>query len=572
MRKIKYPNGLGEIALMGKPAAWQRRLMLRPLRAGKYSLLAWPVQALELRHLQRVDLVFRDSHGPPQAALLTIPEFLRKPRGLREWAWVFVRWPIRTISARKPAIDSRREDFESVGPIGPVGSPGRAGTIPAASVLLFEASPVMEGRFSMEDDAAEVEHRIALWSCHQPYALDENERSIVNPEAPGALEWAKQKIESFQPHLIWGLGDTAYSDGTEATNFVDQAYGEADLKGRSGLADELRGAYRHMYRCHWSFPPLQRLMRNFPHLCVWDDHEIRDGWGSEAGDFAGGNPVVFATARGVAEEFILNNGPRVRRTPVNPAGGSIPDAHQAYIAGSIAAFVFDGRTSRHYGDPDGRILSEQQFQDFENFCSGLVKEKRVRHLVMGTAVPFINLKDIIEDLGSRAPKILMDRIGGIRDDIRDSWHSKGNRKGLKRLIGILRRLHMRRPSLNIINISGDIHVANAFSFQPIGFTRALYQFTSSALSNREHAPEFLSALTDVSRSTYSEALGLVTRIWETVVDPNLITLEPRNDLLRVCLKVYDLSVPEAERMQAVGKDLVFDVGSERFGARRMLFG
>jgi hypothetical protein len=55
---------------------------------------------------------------------------------------------------------------------------------------------------------------------------------------------------------------------------------------------------------------------------------------------------------------------------------------------------------------------------------------------MGTAVPFINLSDVVEELGSQAPKALTDLLAGIRDDIRDSWHSKGNRHALKRLIGI----------------------------------------------------------------------------------------------------------------------------------------
>ena len=56
------------------------------------------------------------------------------------------------------------------------------------------------------------------------------------------------------------------------------------------------------------------MMCTIPHLTVWDDHEIRDGWGSEEQDFAGGNPVVFEAAREIAEEFILNNGPRIRPT------------------------------------------------------------------------------------------------------------------------------------------------------------------------------------------------------------------------------------------------------------------
>ena len=300
---------------------------------------------------------------------------------------------------------------------------------------------------------------------------------------------------------------------------------------------------------------------------MWDDHEIRDGWGSEDEDFAGGNPLVFEVARDVADEYILNNGPRVRL----PSAGERPDAHQAYVAGTVAAFIFDGRSSRRYSDPGGRVISDEQFADFEAFCAAIARDRRVKFLVMGTAVPFINLKDFVDELGSQAPKALTDLMAGIRDDLRDSWHSKGNREGLKRLIGILRKLHWRRPDLDIVNVSGDIHVANAFSFQPFGFTKCLYQFTSSALSNREHPPAAVAALVDLGTATFTEVLGFVTRIWDSLEDPNLMTLEPRGEVLRVTLRVYDLEAPAAERDRpASAKDLVFDVGAETIGLRRQL--
>jgi hypothetical protein len=556
MKPIAYPNSALDIVLMGKPAAWQRRLVIRPLRAGRYSLLAWPTHDLQLRSLQREDLRFIDDSGAPIPVLLTVPRALRP---FREWSWRLVAWP-----------DDLGPDF-GVDAQGGTGLQTRI--VPPASALLFEERPVAEGTFSLEDDAGLAPHRIVLWSCNQPYDTDEAGNAVLNPEVPGVLDWSEQRIHEFSPHVIWALGDTAYADGTVATDFVDQFYGKVDLASQPELRAELRLAYRHMYRSHWSFAPLQRLMRSTPHLCVWDDHEIRDGWGSEADDFAGGNPLVFEVAREVANEFILDGGPRVQPVPQDAAPADIPDAHQAYISGEVAAFIFDGRSSRRYSDPGGRIISEQQFADFEAFCDQVARTNEVRFLVMGTAVPFINLKDFVEEMGSRAPKALTDLMTGIRDDIRDSWHSKGNREGLKRLIGILRTLHWRRPGIDIVNLSGDIHVANAFSFQPMGFTKALYQFTSSALTNRQHPPELLAALVDVGTATFTEVLGLVTRIWDSVVDPNYLSVAPHNGALRVTLRVYDLEVPETERNNAASaKDLVFDVGNETFGVRRLLFG
>ena len=39
---VAYPNRVTDIGLVGKPAAWQRRLLLDPRRTGPYSVLAWP--------------------------------------------------------------------------------------------------------------------------------------------------------------------------------------------------------------------------------------------------------------------------------------------------------------------------------------------------------------------------------------------------------------------------------------------------------------------------------------------------------------------------------------------------
>ena len=560
---VAYPNRVTDIGLVGKPAAWQRRLLLDPRRAGPYSVLAWPTHALELRLVLRVDIEVRAGQGSPTPVLVTVPGPLR---AFREWSWRLVRWPS-ALRLERSEIEAPDEPPRPSRFARPRGIERRRR--PAISTLLYEADPALEGTFSLEDDRGESPHRLAVWSCNQPYETDEAGAATFNPEVPASLDWVENRVKEFAPHVVWGLGDTAYADGTEATNFVDEFYGRTDLASAPEIRDELRTAYRRMYRSHWSFPALQRMMCTIPHLTVWDDHEIRDGWGSEEQDFAGGNPVVFDAAREIAEEFILNNGPRIRPT----GDGEQPDAHQAYISGSVACFVFDGRTSRRYSDPGGRIISDDQFADFESFCRQIASDRRVRFLVMGTAVPFINLKDIVEELGSQAPKALTDLMAGIRDDIRDSWHSKGNREGLKRLVRILRNLHWRRPDIDIVNVSGDIHVANAFSFQPFGFTKALYQFTSSAITNRDHPPAALAALVDVGATTFSEVLGFVTRIWDSLTSPNIMTLTPVGDVLRVTLRVYDLDVPSAERERATSaKDLVFDVGSEAFGVRRLLAG
>jgi hypothetical protein len=59
----------------------------------------------------------------------------------------------------------------------------------------------------------------------------------------------------------------------------------------------------------------------------------------------------------------------------------------------------------------------------------------------------------------------------------------------------------------------------------------------------------------------------------TLTSPDVMTITPVGDVLRITLRVYDLDVPEAERDKATSaKDLVFDVGNETFGVRTMIAG
>ena len=65
----------------------------------------------------------------------------------------------------------------------------------------------------------------------------------------------------------------------------------------------------------------------------------------------------------------------------------------------------------------------------------------------------------------------------------------------------------------------------------------------------------------------------MTRIWDTLTSPNVMTIAAVGDVLRITLRVYDLDVPEGERDKATSaKDLVFEVGNETFGVRRMIAG
>lgn len=294
-----------------------------------------------------------------------------------------------------------------------------------------------------------------------------------------------------------------------------------------------------MYRHYWSLEPMRRVMGNYPHLFIWDDHEIHDGWGSEGKDSNPGNRAMFRVAQEVAAEYILNSGPRVR-----PGGA---EAHQAYILNGMASFIFDTRTSRNYEASKDRLISRSQFDDFVGFLESLRSKPQVTDVVLNTTVPFVGLKAWVNTLITRAPDLLNDHLlQGVRDDVRDGWTSPGNIETLSAVLEALRRFMAERPDVRVINVSGDIHVANAFEIHIPGASRPIYQVTSSAITNRHHPPDLVASATDISSSEFIEGVGQVRRIWDTVTDPNILLMRVGSGRSEFTLKVWSED-PEQRR-------------------------
>ena len=130
----------------------------------------------------------------------------------------------------------------------------------------------------------------------------------------------------------------------------------------------------------------------------------------------------------------------------------------------------------------------------------------------------------------------------MRDDIRDSWHSPANRRQLSKLIDILRNLHHARNDLEFINVSGDIHLSNAFVFQPDGFNKPLFQVTSSALTNDPPSEEGLLKLLSVdgplSYNASSELFGKMERLWHEGKTQNFLTINANMHAIELHLHTY----------------------------------
>lgn len=601
LEPVKYPNRLDDIAVVGRTGAWQRNFMLRPKYGGRFLFLLYPRQGVAPENVLTKPVHFPNFNSAPKVLEFRIPP---EQRVHHEWDWRLVKTTFE---------DTEEGDFELRETVERPGD-GFLDGWPAASLaaeaeaegslshLIFEARPALEGHIRFSEELDRDVSRMIAWSCHQPYET-QNGNPGIHRDSKDILTWLNSYAKKFNPHRIWALGDTCYSDGIGPLNFVKQVYEKTGWHNNWDLRKDLLSLYRLCYRHHWSFPAMQDLMRNYPHIAMWDDHEIRDGYGSESVDFREENKAMKDIASQAAEEYLFKWNTRVR----SEAGKNITiDNHYAYVDAPVATFVFDGRNNRRYGEdiplpPDiplfasiivgliggavtggvlggiagaigggvlgtttstaatvavekelielyrwhnpGEVISVQQLADFGRYCDHIKGLPSVRYLLLGNSVPFIYVNDIIETLAAELELTATETGKNIRDDIRDSWHSPGNQRQLSRLIDILRNLHVARPDIEIINLSGDIHISNAFVAQPEGFSKPIFQVTSSALTNRISISDSVSNLLSVGGTlSFLETdgdFGEVRRLWHEGVYQNFLSIEARETEIVLNLHVYN---------------------------------
>jgi phosphodiesterase/alkaline phosphatase D-like protein len=125
-------------------------------------------------------------------------------------------------------------------------------------------------------------------ACGPDYAPSGQQTTLVALRR--MLQAAAEGAQSFpKPAFACGVGDQVYVEGDY------HSYGEyghhhpmsawtveEKPRPRVGLAD-LPRFLDTCYRGHWSFTTFERALQVCPSLMIWDDHDIRDGWGSQGG-------------------------------------------------------------------------------------------------------------------------------------------------------------------------------------------------------------------------------------------------------------------------------------------------
>jgi hypothetical protein len=319
--------------------------------------------------------------------------------------------------------------------------------------------------------------RFLFASCHHPFhvhwdGLDGNWfiRNLVNNY--------KRNPEQ-RPDALFFIGDEIYADDWWEEHLL-LPWHDQDERLAARLA-----TYADCYRSFWNRRTWGDLLRLAPSYMMWDDHDIRDGWGSNVHDFVGDDfskaaKEKFTAARRAFELF---------QTCGNPPAASGQDYQFTLDWGPISFFFFDPRTHRRYRDPvDYHPFGPDQMRRYQAWLNDAGQRAQVLVVVTSSPTAFIKswrLNLVSEHLCGYmrwAEKYL--HAEAFDDDLRDQLPNRVNARGRDAIVAGLAGVVMSYPpgAKRACLMAGDVHVG-AYSRIKLDQGRAIDLWTASPISN-----------------------------------------------------------------------------------------
>ena len=242
-------------------------------------------------------------------------------------------------------------------------------------------------------------------------------------------------VENSKPRFLLLSGDQVYLDDDSPNLFDLHLESKPELR---------RQAIAERYQQNWSRQPVRRVLSRVPTYMLWDDHEIRDGWGSSAGDsrtlverFPAGRGIFtkfnafFDDARDVYWHFQRCRAPLPGDVPdpgipnyisAPPLAGERRAMPYAFRCGRMVVLLVDSRGDRDLWRKQFPSLGAEQWTFIDAVKSGLAAD--VEQFVLVTAAPIASL-----DPEGQSQTL----VGGRTDDI--ELFKRGDLEGLLSLPG-----------------------------------------------------------------------------------------------------------------------------------------
>ena len=264
--------------------------------------------------------------------------------------------------------------------------------------------------------------------------------SCNHGESLGAWPQLGDFVERAQPSFLLMMGDQVYLDEGPPNIFNEHVDSDPATR-RKAMAEK--------YRANWSRAEVRKVLANVPTYMVWDDHDIRDGWGSSAGDsptlaakyprgakiFAK-NCAYFDDARDVYWHFQGCHNPQpgdyrdaalpAQADPAFPNYIGAPPPHGqrlgmpfVFRCGRLMLIVLDSRGERDVFRKQHPILGSRQWQFIDEVLARLPADADA--LAVMTPTPIASL-----DPDGQTQRLLGDRTDDIeafkRGDEKELFH------------------------------------------------------------------------------------------------------------------------------------------------------
>jgi len=315
--------------------------------------------------------------------------------------------------------------------------------------------------------------RVAVVSC--------NDLAVLESKTEESNLWNDlyQKVTNQEIDYILHIGDSVYMDSGNIDD--DKPYNcckkillVTQKSQWETKAPELREIIQSEYRRTWGHPSVARVLANVPNLTMFDDHEIRDGWGYKAEDydltsadnFYGwiAREVYYLYHRQLRENVNFNN------------MSSIKEEYYYEILNGVGIVFTDYRGIRTWHrDPNDlgtSQLGKAQWKFLEELFKKTGKFAELNSVLFVSTFPLVWL--------SEAPS-KTSTLRRNQNEPKDFWgHSY--LKEQADLLTILREWKFLKEGRELVIICGDIHTGGHTDIY-YGKQKVLQQLTASAINN-----------------------------------------------------------------------------------------
>ncbi len=463
-----WPNQrLKRAAIIGHTTHSSTRIWFRTAGPGDYTLLLYPAEA------DAGNTVFETFKTVPYTDIDNLPSYVRKltfsvPDYSKDSTHVI------DLDRLKPLTEYRYALFGEDG--------GKM------RILLGHDRPY---RFRTLPKKKNASLSFAFYSCHMPYRYSIfGSTNVVNMEMWDLLNSVVTRHYKDDFRFIIGGGDQVYVDGVKTLDIWK--YLNSVMHKENGQLlpskDEMVSWYRDIYRGYWGFPAVREAFSSYPTYMIWDDHELKDGWGSDILAFKGKDELaeIFPNRkkkdlkRADCRELLVRMklaAFQVYDEYQHSHNPPTPDGQYDYSLShdSTAIYFLDGRGYRDINRRSRKILGANQLNRFVAWLKDLDPIK-TRYVFVVSAVPLLHMKPVLVN----ADDSVIADIANLQDDLRDAWEHKLHDTERRVLVNALFEAAGRGIKVSIL--SGDVHTSAVFRMVHEDTGAVIFQLTSSAIT------------------------------------------------------------------------------------------